>query len=49
MTYTMTVTTETAAGKTVETHTVAADELPELREKARQSAPRGSVQTITVK
>jgi hypothetical protein len=49
MTYTMTVTTETATGTTVETHTLVADELAEYREKARQSAPRGSVQTITVK
>jgi hypothetical protein len=49
MTYTMTVKTQTAAGTTVERFTATADELPELREQARQNAPHGSTQTITVK
>jgi hypothetical protein len=49
MTFTITATTETAEGRTVETHTATADTVDEVREQIRQSAPRGSVQTITVK
>jgi hypothetical protein len=49
MTYTMTVTTETATGTTVKRYSVTADTVNDKRAEVRQSAPRGSTQTITVK
>jgi hypothetical protein len=47
MTYTITV--KTAGGRTIETRTVHADQVDEVREEFRQAAPHGSTQTITVK
>lgn len=48
MTYTMTVTTETANGKTVKRYQVTADTVADKRAEVRAAAPLGSTQTITV-
>jgi hypothetical protein len=47
MTYTITV--KTAGGRTIETRTVHADQVDEVREELRQAAPHGSSRRITVK
>jgi hypothetical protein len=49
MTFTITAITETAEGRSVETRTVTADTVAEVREELRQTAPHGSTRTITVK
>ncbi len=49
MTITITVTTETAEGTTVETHIATPDTYAEVREQIRQAAPHGSTQHITDK
>ena len=49
MTYTITVTTETEAGTTVEHHAATPDTVDEVREEIRQAAPYGSTRLITVK
>jgi hypothetical protein len=49
MTFEMKAVTESAEGRSVEFHTVTADQVDAKREELRQSAPHGSTRTITVK
>jgi hypothetical protein len=45
---TFTITVKTAGGRTIETRTVHADQVAEVREEFRQAAPHGSSRRIAV-